>query len=312
MLGALLKRSLRARFRTDGEPRKIDYSRLITAPLAFLVFIVILIVLSNMMPVYSNGERMGIVDGVGSWMEGEVVLTAPFQPAGPESVSEHEQPPETVPLNSWTEVPVRLGESVGLNRSTSMVIMLLALLMFLSLLVNTFQLPFVPLEKALHRDAFDPSVSNKKLKGSLLSRLLPALVVSLVWAAVLIVGGLNLLVSEQSPEETMVLGFVVHPYMLIGIGFLMTYPLRHAFSTGRFLRGLLSRRCAQCFHMDTTVIVDKEYVRTDVTTTTYYKTTHYQNGGSSRRKTGESTSKHDVYDYTYECQNCGYRFGMRQ
>jgi hypothetical protein len=244
-------------------------------------------------------------------MDGEVVLTAPFQPAGPESVSQDEKPAELLPLNSWTEVPDRIGGRVGLDRTTSMVIVLLALLMFLSLLVNTFQLPFVPLEKALHRDAFDPSVSNKKLKGSFLSRLLPALLICLAWAAVLIVGGLNVLVSESSPDETVVLGFVVHPYMLIGVGFLMTYPLRHAFSAGRFLRGLLSRRCDECFHMDTTVIVDKEYVRTDVTTTTYYKTTHYENGGSSRRKTGESTSKHDVYDYTYECRNCGYRFRMR-
>jgi hypothetical protein len=312
MLGALLKRGMRAHFRTDGEPRKIDYSRLITAPLAFLVFIVILIVLSNMMPVYSNGERMGLVEGVTSWMEGETVLTAPFQPAGPSSVSQEEKPAELLPLNSWTEGPDRIGRSVGLNRTTSMVIVLLSLLMFLSLLVNTFQLPFVPLEKALHRDAFEPSVSNRKLKASLVPRLLPALVVSLVWASALIVGGLNLLVSEQSPEETVVLGFVVHPYMLIGIGFLMTYPLRHAFSARRFLRGLLSRRCAECSHMDTMAIVDKEYVRTDVTTTTYYKTTHYQGGGSSRRKTGENRTKHDVYDYTYECQNCGYRFGMRQ
>lgn len=312
MLTALLRRGLRGHFRTDGEPRKIDRSRLITAPVAFLVFICLAVVAANMMPAYSNGVRMGVLDGIASALDGEAKLTAPFQPAGPGSISSQTQPPETLPLNWMTETPDRLGRLVGLNRNTSMVIALLALLMFFSLLVNAFQLPFVPIERGLHKDAFNPQISNAALRGSLRPKVAGALGISAVYASVLVIGGLNLLTSDPGSDGVVVMGLAIHPYMLIGIGLMLLYPIRHGLSSRRFLLGLLSRRCANCYHMDTTSVVDRRYVRTDVTTTTHYRTTRYQDGSTSRRKTGESTSSHDVYDYTYECSNCGHRFGRRE
>jgi hypothetical protein len=312
MIRALLRSRLRGHFRTDGKPRKIDYSALVTAPLAFLAFIVILIVLSNSMPTYSNGTRMGIIDGATAIYEGEAKPTVPFEEPGPESTTLRTQPPEEVPINWMTETPIAIGALVGLNRESSIVIVAIAVLMVFSLAMNAFQVPFVPVERKLNKDAFKPKISNAALSMSLTSMNATALLVCLAYAAVLIVGGMNLLTTDPGEDGVVFMGLALHPIMLLGIGLLMIRPIRYAFSSRRFLSGLLSRRCDKCYHMDTTRVIDKEYVRTDVTTTTYYQTKHYSNGGSSRRKTGESTSSHDVYKYTYECANCGHRFRIQQ
>ena len=78
-----------------------------------------------------------------------------------------------------------------------------------------------------------------------------------------------------------------------------------------YLKHLLTRRCSQCFNMDTYALIDKKYVKTEVTEISKYETKTNSYGATSRKKVSSRTEKVDIYDFTYKCENCGHQFVVR-
>ncbi len=308
---SLIKRSFQKHFRTDGEPKKTNFLTLIRAPLSFLIFIVIVVVTSNMMPFYNDGSRMGLLDGLETvFLEKAGGFTAPYNiPKQDHKAFTNIEPiEEVIPNEGYFIFVNQFSEKLQITRSTGAVIFLIAILMIFSFVIGIFEFPFTFSEKKLYKDAFNTKISNTRLRVGFLPTIMPAMLVDLVLATIISVGFFNMFELKGEEEAFRIMGLRIYPFMFIAIAFFMFYAVKHAFSARKFLKNLLSRRCEKCFHMDTTIVIDKEYVRTDVTTTTHYTTSTAASGVTSRKKTGESTNEHDVYKYTYQCQNCGYTF----
>lgn len=314
MIKSLLGRALSKRFLTNNEPRKIKIGPIIRAPLAFIVFIVLISVGTNMMPFYSDGSRMDLITGLATvLLQEEGSFTAPYdRPEGGEAYTSKPPPgPESDfyldDEGAWG-IPAAVGEVLMVDNITAAVLFLLVLMMVFSFIINAFDAPFIISEKVLYKAAFNPKLSNTALRATFIPAILPPVLINSVAAFVLGTILINISVSDFEGQGFEVFGIVIHSFALAAIPATAFFWGPQIFRTRRFLAGLLSRRCRKCFHMDTVRVIDYKYVRTDVTTTTYYKTDSH----GSRVNTRSSKSEHDVYDYTYECSNCGDTFVRRE
>lgn len=313
----MFKKMLQKHFRTDGEPRKIGLLSTLSMPLRFAVLIILISVGTNAMPFYSDGTRMNLVDGLSSvLMEEQGSFTKPFaRPDGGEALTQKAAPAPGDEFFLDDEagwgVPAKVGGWLRVDNTTAFILVILLAMMLINMISGFMDMPFAFTERSLNTMAFNPKISNSVLKASFLPVTAPAIIINVLISLVMGVLLLNVMVSDFEGQGIEILGIVLHPYSLYMVLFFALFWGKDIFSSHRFLNNLLSRRCSQCFHMDTTVIIDKQYVRTDVTTTTTYREKTDSLGHKSRTQTGQSTSSHDVYDYTYQCQNCGYTFKSR-
>ena len=262
-----------------------------------------------MMPFYSNGSRMSIVSGVTYMMNGKGSITVPFQiPESGNSLTDVIDKTKPMNSNNLTVIPEGLSKLFKVDIYTGIFLFCCLIFAIYYAIISIIEVNYSHGEQELYKNAFDSSISNTELKNSFGPIFKNANISSIPIAFLTAFSFPNILIN------------------LSGEGFkLFLSPLPILFLTGvilfkafifwqeakGFLNNLIRRRCEECFEMDTYKIIDKVFVRTDTTTTNHYKTTTYNNGQKSTQHTGSSTVKHDVHDYTYECQNCKFTFKVR-
>lgn len=289
------------------EPREVRIIEVIAAPIRFLIFIALVVVATNSMPFANDGSRLNLLSGTLEMMENGAKATIPFRSGNTESYTEHEPnivfPEED--RNSLTGIVIDTAKILMVDDGTAGILILIVIAMVWSLVLGIYALPYTKVEKDMKTAAFNTKNTSSDLWKEVSSKSGPALLFGLIVSIILTFILLGKLRFEDGlPGGFIFLGLNFHPYMLVGLAFFMSWSVKELFKTRGYVRHLLTRRCRDCNTMDQIQLIDKKYVRTESTTTTKYK--EYSNG--HKENISSSTVKVDIYDFTYECQNCGSKF----
>lgn len=287
------------------KPKDKTYGQLAKRPILLLIFMVLISVSSNMMPFYSDGTRMNLAMGVKVIMNGKGKVTAPYvTPSSGEALTEIENDQEKFAHNEVMVIPEVLSKLLKVDAVTGILLFVCLISAIYNAIVAAMEVPYSKSEKVIYKNAFDSSISNEDFEKSFVPIFKPPLVNSIIigTSTTLILPSLLASIGSNKPE------LYIDPVLLLIFGLFAFKAFKYRREARGLLNNLLNRRCPQCYEMDTIKIVDKQYVRTDKTIIKHYRTTTFSDGSQKKSQTGTSTKTHDVHDYTFECQSCGYSF----
>ncbi len=314
MFKKLIQQPLRKHYGVRDKPRGLELKSFIKIPLRYLVFIILISALTNTMPFYSNGERMNIIQGIGTvLLQKQGSFTIPYvKPENGEAYTEIDPigPDNKYYIDEKTffGIPYNIGNFLKVDLYTASVLFLMIIMTLFSFLLTLYEIPFYIAEKFFYKAAFKPKNTNQALKGIYGIQIVQASIICFLSTFIVIFIFLNLATSEGGEGTTKILGIYFNPKMLIIAALFCWFWVKYIFQAKRLLNNLISRRCTSCFHMDTIKVIDTEYVRTDKVTKTWYK--KHSNG--SKKQVSQNSWNEEIYDVTYECQNCGFSFKRRE
>ncbi len=281
------------------EPSRKTIVSIIVKPFIFIILMVIISVVTNMMPFYSDGTRMNLLDGSSALLSKDAKTTAPYDiPESGPALTDYTNNREPIARNALSSIGYAISDIFKVDIYTGIVLFICMLGMLYSLVIEINKLPFSMAERKFYKNAFNPDIDNNKFEKSFgtisgpayLSAILVSTVVSLSFPTILFNFG-----KDKA-------GIIIHPILLVFIIILMVKALREGSRAKNFHKTLVRRRCENCCNIDCFRIAGKEYVRTDTRTKEHY---NLNSDGSRGRTTRTEHSEHEVYKYTVICESCG-------
>lgn len=281
------------------EPSKKNIRGLISKPLLFLIMIVVISVVTNMMPFYSDGSRMNILDGSTALMNEKGKITTPYEiPKSGPSHTKIKNKRKPLKKNAMTYVGYVISDIFNVDVYTGFLLFICLLAMMYNMVIEINEISFSVVERKLYKNAFNTEISNDAFKNSFSQVAKPAYISALIVSTFASLSFPTLLFNFGKDK----VGFFFHPALLVFVALFMIKAIKNGRAAKGFHETLTLRRCSNCSKMDSVAVTNKEYVRTDTTTRDHYKI----NSDGSRGKTIKTESSvHDVHKYEITCENCG-------